>query len=118
MKSNLKPRQVVSTKKQTGKRLSVYLPIIMTFLATQHWFHGLILFVLLGGSATEMMSMSMDHMLGLQRMMIVLTLITVIWSVYKLVKDGFKSKGMIVMTSISSLISVGYVAVVLVKTGW
>lgn len=54
---------------------------------------------------------------GFQRIMIVLTLITVMWSVYKLVKDGFKSKGIAVMTSISSLISVGYAVVVLGKSG-
>jgi cation transport ATPase len=106
------------TKMKTGTKVSAFLPMIMTFLATQHWLHGLILFILLGGSASQMMSESMGHMIGLQRIMIVLTLITVLWSVYKLFKDGFKNKGMIVMTSISTVISVGYVIVTLVKTGW
>lgn len=115
-RSKMNPRHVESTKKQTGKRLSAFLLMIMTFLATQHWFHGRILSVLLGGSASQMMSM--DHMQVFQRMMIVLTLITIMWSVYKFVKDGFKSKGLIVMTSISSLISVGYLVVILVKAGW
>jgi hypothetical protein len=89
--------------------------MIMTFLATQHWLHGLI-FMMLEGS---MMSMSMDDMVGFQRVMIVLTLVTVLWSMYKLFKkDGFKNKGMMVMTSISSVVGVGYVFATLVKTGW
>jgi hypothetical protein len=90
----------------------------MTFLATQHWLHGFILFILLGGSASDMMNMSMGHMVGFQQMMMVHTLGTVLWSVYKLIQDGFKNKSMIVMTSISSVISVGYVIVAWLKTGW
>lgn len=106
------------TKMKTGQKVSTFLPIIITFLASQHWLHGLILFILLGGSASEMMSMSMDGMVGFQRVMIVLTLVTVLWSMYNLFKDGFKHKGMIVMTSISSLVGIGYVIVTLVKSGW
>jgi hypothetical protein len=102
---------------KTGKKVSAFLPMILTVLATQHWLHGL-LFIMLGGTASELMSMSMDDMLPFQRVMIVLTLVTVLWSVYQLFKDGFKNKGMIVMTSISSLVGVGYVIMTLVKTGW
>ncbi|MFY0543366.1 hypothetical protein [Brevibacillus sp. H7] len=105
------------SKIKTGKKVSTFLPIIITFLATQHWLHGL-LFIMLGGTASELMSMSTDAMLPFQRVMIVLTLVTVLWSVYQLFKDGFKHKGMIVMTSISSLVGIGYVIVTFVKTGW
>ena len=104
--------QKVSTK--TGRKLSAFLPMIMTFLATQHWLHGLI-FMLLGGS---MASVSMDDMIGFQRVMIMMTLVTVLWSVYRLVKDGFKNKGMMVMTSLSSLVGIGYVIVILATSGW
>jgi len=109
--------KICCTKMKTGKKVSAFLPMILTVLATQHWLHGL-LFIMLGGTAGELMSMSMDDMLPFQRVMIVLTLVTVLWSVYQLFKDGFKNKGMIVMTSISSLVGVGYVIMTLVKTGW
>ncbi len=101
----------------TGKKVSAFLPIIFTFLATQHWLQGL-LFIMLGGTASELMRMSTDYMLPFQRVMIVLTLVAVLWSIYQLVKDGFKHKAMIVMTCISSLVGIGYVIVALVKTGW
>ncbi|MFC3885099.1 hypothetical protein ACFOU2_17145 [Bacillus songklensis] len=116
--TKMKTGQKVSTKPKTGQKVSAFLPMIITFLATQHWLHRLLLFIFLGGSAGGMMSMNMDSMIGFQRMMIVLSLVTVLWSVYQLVKDGFKSKGMIVMTSISTIMSVGYVIMTLVKTGW
>lgn len=101
---------------KTGQKVWAFLPIIITFLATQHWLHGL-LFIALGGTASELMSMRTDKMLPFQRVMIVLTLAAVIWSVYQLVKDGFKHKGMIVMTSISSLIGIGYAIMAVVHTG-
>lgn len=104
-------------KKKIGKRVSTFLPIILPFLATQHWLHGL-LFIMLGGTASELMSMSTDAMLPFQRVMIVLTLAAVLWSVYQLFKDGVQHKGMIVMTAISSLIGIGYVIVTFVTTGW
>jgi cation transport ATPase len=112
--TKMKTEQKVSTKTKTGKKVSAFLPMILTFLATQHWLHGL-LFMMLGGS---MMSMSMDDMIEFQRIMIVLTFVTVLWSMYKLFKDGFKNKGMMVMTSISSLVGIGYIIVTLAKTGW
>lgn len=93
------------------------LPMIVTFLATQHWLHGL-LFIMLGGTANELMSMSADAILPVQRVMIVLTLVSVLWSVYQVVKDGFNHKGMIVMTVISSLVGIGYVMMAWVNNGW
>ncbi|WP_047153085.1 hypothetical protein [Aneurinibacillus tyrosinisolvens] len=109
--------KICCTKMKKGQKVSTFLPMILTFLATQHWLHGL-LFIMLGGTASELMSMSTDDMLPFQRVMIVLTLVTVLWSVYQLFKDGFKNKGMMVMTSLSSLVGVGYVIVTLVNTGW
>lgn len=113
-----KTGQKASTKPKAGQKISAFLPIMITFLATQHWLHGLLLFIFLGGSAGGVMSMSMEAMIGVQRIMMVLCLVSVLWSVYQLVKDGFKSKGMIIMTSLSTVMSVGYVIVTLIKTGW
>ncbi|KQL43975.1 hypothetical protein AN963_21240 [Brevibacillus choshinensis] len=106
-----------ASKKASGKKISTFLPIMITFLATQHWLHGLV-FIMLGGTASELMSMGPEAMLPFQRVMIVLTLATVLWSVYQLIKDGFRQKVSIVMTSISSIIGIGYVIVTLVKSGW
>jgi hypothetical protein len=103
------------TKMTTGQKVSTVLPIVMTFLASQHWFHGLI-FMMIGGYASTMMSM--EHMLLFRRMMIVLTLVTVVWSVYQLCKNGFQDKKMFLMTSFSSVVSVVFVIITLVKTGW
>jgi hypothetical protein len=107
--------QTCCTKKKTGRKVSAFLPIVMTFLATQHWFHGLI-FMMIGGYASTMMSM--EYMLIFRRMMIVLTLTTVLWSVYQLYKDRFQNKKMFIMTSISSVVSVVFVIITFVKTGW
>lgn len=101
----------------TGEKVSSILPLIITFIATQHWLHGLI-FILLGGTANQLIAMSTDEMLPFQRGMIVITLVTILWSVYQLLKDGIKHKGMILMTSFSSLVGLTYVAVTLFKNGW
>lgn len=106
--------KICCTKMKRGKNVSMFLPMVLTFLATQHWLHGL-LFMMLGGS---MASISMNEMAGFQRVMIVLTLVTVLWSVYDLCKDGFKHKGMIVMTSFSTLVGLGYVMMTVMKMGW
>ncbi|MBP1934490.1 hypothetical protein [Ammoniphilus resinae] len=105
------------TKMKKWRKVSMFLPMILTFLATQHWLHGLI-FIALGGTASELMSMSMDSMLPFQRVMIVLTLVTVLWSVYELLKDRFIHKAKIALTSISALIGLGYVIAALIHNGW
>ncbi|GAB7054761.1 MULTISPECIES: hypothetical protein [Paenibacillus] len=102
-------------KMKPGKKVSVFLPVVISFLATQHWFHALI-FLVIGGSATTMLSM--EDMILFRRAMIVLTLGTLLWSVYQIVRDGWKNKKMIVMTSISFVVSMTFVIVTLVKMGW
>ncbi len=76
-------------KMKPGKKVSVFLPVVISFLATQHWFHALI-FLVIGGSATTMLSM--EDMILFRRAMIVLTLGTLLWSVYQIVRDGWKNK--------------------------
>ncbi|QRG65904.1 hypothetical protein [Brevibacillus choshinensis] len=106
-----------ASKLGNSKKILPFLPVIITFLATQHWLHGLV-FIMLGGTAGELMSMGPEAMQTFQRVMIVLTLITVLWSVYQLMQNGFRQKASMVMTSISSTIGIGYVIVTLMKSGW
>ncbi|MGE5704711.1 MAG: hypothetical protein ACM32O_19450 [Clostridia bacterium] len=109
--------KVCCTRMKQAKRMTALLPVIITFLATQHWLHAL-LFIMAGGTANELMNMSTADMLPFQRVMIGLTFVTVLWSIYQQYKEGFKRKGMIVLTSISSMVGIGYIIVSLVQNGW
>jgi hypothetical protein len=87
---------------KTGEKLKVFLPVVMTLLA--------VIFLALGGSE--------NTMIVPRRVMLVLTLGTVLWSLYQVGKDGWNNKKVMVMTSVTSMISVTVVIFMVVKTGW
>jgi hypothetical protein len=90
--------------------------IIFSIIASSHhWLHMLILLVL--GSSTNMM-VGMSDILWLRRAMVIVTLITSIYSIYRLKKHKHMPTWMKVMNSLSVLISFGFIAYTLYKFGW
>lgn len=92
------------------------LSVILSFLASSHhWLHMGILF-LLGGS-TNMMA-NMTQVLWIRRFMIVMTLVTVLFTVYRLYKHRCKERWVIGSTVISATLSFGFVYYTLNQFGW
>jgi hypothetical protein len=104
---------MLSRKSQTTTGL---LSLILSFLASSHhWLHTGIL-LLLGGSTNMMTTMS--AVLWLRRLMIVMTILTVLISVYRLYRHRCKDTWIIALTSFSIVISVGFVTYTLYHFGW
>src|ERR1700731_2167950 len=104
---------MLSRKSQTTTGL---LSLILSFLASSHhWLHMGIL-LLLGGSTNMMTAMS--AVLWLRRLMIVMTMLTVLISVYRLYRHICKDTWIISLTSLSVVISVGFVTYSLYHFGW
>jgi hypothetical protein len=90
--------------------------IIFSIIASSHHLlHTLILLVL--GSSTNMI-VAMSDILWLRRVMVIITLITSIYSIYRLKKHKHMPNWMKVMNSFSVLISFGFIAYTLYKFGW
>jgi hypothetical protein len=104
---------MLSRKSQTTTGL---LSLILSFLASSHhWLHMGIL-LLLGGSTNVMTAMS--AVLWLRRFMIVMTLLTVMISVYRLYRHRCKDTWNIALTFLSVVISVGFVTYTMYHFGW
>jgi hypothetical protein len=90
--------------------------MILSFIASSHhWLHMAILFVL--GSSTSMMA-SMSSIIWVRRFMIIATLITTIFSLYRLSKHKHMSAVMKSITIVSAVISLGFVVYTLFTFGW
>jgi hypothetical protein len=104
-------------KKGTASNVATsVLSIIFSVIASSHhWLHMLILLIL--GSSTNMM-VGMSEILWLRRAMVIATLITSIYSIYRLNKHKHMPTWMKVMNSSSVLISLGFLLYTLIKFGW
>jgi hypothetical protein len=104
---------MLSRKSQTTTSL---LSLIFSFLASSHhWLHMGIL-LLLGGSTNTMAALS--AVLWLRRFMIAMTILTVLISVYRLYRHRCKDTWIIALTSLSVVISVGFIIYTLYYYGW
>jgi hypothetical protein len=72
--------------------------------------------LLLGGS-TDMMS-AMSTMEWLRRVMIIATLIMVGFTVYRFIKQDRHSRSMLILTAVSTIVSIGFIAYSLIGFGW
>lgn len=90
--------------------------ILFAFIASSHhWLHmGIIL--LLGGSTNMMATMS--GIIWIRRFMILMTFVTALFSVYRLIKHRCKEIRMISLTVLSVLLSLYFVINTLVNFGW
>jgi hypothetical protein len=87
--------------------------VILSFLASSHhWLH-MALLTLFGGSMA-----SMSQFLWIRRFMIVMVLVTVLFTVYRLVSHRCRNVWMLAMQIASVLVSVGFVVYTLVTFGW
>lgn len=83
--------------------------------SSHHWLHMAVLFFL-GGSAHMMGTMS--YMIWLRRLMIAVTLITVLFAIYRLIKHRCANKIMLVFQCVSIAISLGFITYTLIAFGW
>lgn len=103
---NYKSRQVATS----------FFSILFSFLASSHhWIHMGIL-LLLGGTTNMMTTMS--GVIWIRRFMILMTLATVLFSIYRLFKHRCKEFWMISLTVISVLLSSYFIYYTLVDFGW
>ncbi|MBM7662929.1 hypothetical protein JOC85_003740 [Bacillus mesophilus] len=93
-----------------------FFSIGLSFIASSHhWLHmGLLM--LLGGS-TNMMA-TMNGVMWIRRVMIVETLVTALYSVYRLMKHRSREPLTMVFTGFSVLLSFGFIIYTLVDFGW
>jgi hypothetical protein len=104
---------MLSRKSQTTTGL---LSLILAFFASSHhWLHMGIL-LLLGGSTNMMTAIS--AVLWLRRIMIIMTMLTVLISVYRLYRHRCKDTWIIALTYLSVVISMGFVSYTLYHFGW
>lgn len=90
--------------------------IILSFIASSHhWLHMTILFVL--GSSTGAMA-SMASITWVRRFMIVATLITTLFSLFRLGKHKHMSVVVKSITIVSAVISIGFVIYTMFNFGW
>ncbi|HJV45920.1 MAG TPA: hypothetical protein VJ824_09375 [Bacillota bacterium] len=90
--------------------------IIMSFLASSHhWIH-MSMIMLMGGSSSMIGAMS--GIIWVRRVMIIVTFLSMGFSIMHLLHHGCREKKMIVMTGISVLISLGFVGYTVMRFGW
>lgn len=89
---------------------------IFSFLASSHhWLHmGIML--LLGGS-TEMLS-AMSAVLWVRRVMVLATLATAFFSIFRLYKHRCKEPWVVAITVLSTALSLGFIFYTLNRFGW
>ncbi|MBP1934913.1 hypothetical protein [Ammoniphilus resinae] len=99
-----------------GQASASIFSILFSFIASSHhWLHMGIL-MLLGGSTNMMATMS--GVIWIRRFMIVMTLVTALFSVYRLIKHRCKEIWMISLTALSVLLSLFFVIYTLIDFGW
>ncbi len=64
------------------------------------------------------MMATMSAALWIRRIMIIATIITMLVSMYRLLKHKYKVRWVIIMTILSAAISLGFIMYTLVKFGW
>ncbi|MDQ0110746.1 hypothetical protein [Paenibacillus harenae] len=90
--------------------------ILLSFLASSHhWLHTGILLIM--GGSTNMMA-TMSGIVWLRRTMILVTVITSFYSVYRLLRHKRMPIWMKWMTVISLIISFGLIVYTLINFGW
>ncbi|TLS52162.1 hypothetical protein FE782_12465 [Paenibacillus antri] len=89
--------------------------LLSALASSHHWLHMTVLFIL--GNAANTMS-TMQNMLWLRRSMIVMTLIIVVFTAYRLIKHHCTNKIVITINVISILVSLGFVLYTLLAFGW
>ncbi len=104
---------MISKKGQTITNVSSF---VLAFLASSHhWLHMGIL-ALLGGSTNMMATMS--AVFWIRRTMIILTLVTVFVSIYRLYKHKCKEPWTIAFSLISAVVALGFIVYTLNQFGW
>lgn len=104
----------LNKNRQTATSVS---SLVLSFLASSHhWIH-MVIIMLLGGSMS-IMAGTMPAIVWFRRGMVVATLLTVAFSVYRLYRHKCKDAKVIAMTVISAVISIGVVIYTLVSFGW
>jgi hypothetical protein len=98
---------------KTSQTATSFVSVVVSFLASQHHNLHMLILMFIGGS-THMM----ETMFLLRRVMIVMTLLTVVWSIYRLYKHRCKEKWVIGMTGISAVVSILFVVKTFVEIGW
>lgn len=112
----MSPRPPQINSKSKSQVVTTIGSIILSFIASSHhWLHMAIVF-LLGGSTGMMASMS--TIVWVRRFMIIATLITTIFSLYRLIKHIHMSIVMKSITIVSALISSGFVIYTIFNFGW
>lgn len=90
--------------------------IVFSFLASSHhWLHTGILLIM--GSSTNMMA-TMSGIVWLRRAMIIVTVVTTLYSIFRLLKHKNMPFWMKIMTVLSIIISVGLMIYTLINFGW
>ena len=90
--------------------------VVLSFVASSHhWLHMTVLLVL-GGSANRMAAM--QNMIGLRRLMIVISLLLMIFTVYRLIRHRCTRKSVVAFNGLSILVSLGFIAYTLGAFGW
>jgi hypothetical protein len=104
-------------KKETASAVVTSLSsVIFSIIASSHhWLHVGILLLL--GSSTNMM-VAMSGVLWLRRAMVMATVITSVYSIYRLKKHKHIPIWMKVINTLSVLISLGFILYTLIKFGW
>jgi RsiW-degrading membrane proteinase PrsW (M82 family) len=90
--------------------------ILLSFLTTSHhWLHMGIL-TLLGGSTNMMAAMTAVN--WVRRIMIVITLFMILYSIYRLNKHRNKQIWILIFSIISMVLSLGFITYTLIQYGW
>lgn len=87
--------------------------ILLSFLATSHhWLHMGIL-TLLGGSTNMMAAMT-----WVRRIMIVITFIMILYSIYRIIRHRGKHRWIRIFSIVSIVLSLGFIIYTLFQYGW
>jgi hypothetical protein len=90
--------------------------VLLSFLATSHhWLHMGIL-TLLGGSTNMMASMTAVY--WVRRIMITITLLMILYSIYRFIKYRSKQIWILIFTIVSMVLSLGFITYTLIQYGW
>jgi hypothetical protein len=103
-------------KNKSGQATTSLLSILFSFVASSHhWLHMGILMLL--GSSTNVMT-TMSGVIWIRRFMIVMTLATILFSIYRLIKHRCKEPWIVSLTIVSVLLSSYFIIVTLMNFGW
>lgn len=110
-------------KKEVNLMVKVRNPIVSPvvslllsfFASSHHWLHMTILLLL--GNSTNMMS-TMQNLLWLRRFMIIMTVIMIFFTIYRLIKHRCTHKIALIFNVVSILASLGFIFYTLLTFGW